>query len=144
MTLSPLDLIIVGLYFLVILVIGFQTARRIKNADDFSVAGRRLIWPVVFSTLAATFLGGGGTLGRAGETYEVGYAFMIAGIALPVQTVLTGWFIAPRLNAYRKSVTIGDVFDLHSGKLARLIVGVLGLLVTVGILGAQGLALGSI
>lgn len=144
MNLSPIDLIIVGLYFLVVLFIGFQTARRIKNADDFSVAGRRLIWPVVFSTLAATFLGGGATLGRAGESYEVGYAFMVAAIAFPVQTVITGWFVAPRLNSYTKSVTIGDVFDLHSGKAARLIVGVLGLLVTVGILGAQGLALGSI
>lgn len=144
MQLSTIDLILVGVYFLVMLFIGFQTARRISTPDDFAVAGRRLTWPVVFATMAATFLGGGATMGRAGQSYEIGYAFMFAAIAFPFQTMLVGWFIAPRLNAYRKSETIGDIFELHSGRLARLLVGILGLGVSIGILGAQALALGTI
>lgn len=140
----PLDIAGIVAYFLVVLLIGIVTAIRIKTTDDFAVAGNRVIWPVLFATLAATFLGGGATMGRAGQTYDVGYSFAIASIAFPIQTILVGLWVAPRLNRYRGAHTIGDVMALHSGKAARLIVGIISILVCTGILGAQALALGTV
>src|ERR687896_2511996 len=52
------DWVFLGLYFALLIVIGLQTIRRIENSDDFAVAGNRIIWPVMFATLAASFLTG--------------------------------------------------------------------------------------
>ena len=132
------------LYFIVILFIGIQTMRRIKTPGDFAVAGNRIIWPVLFATLAATFLGGGATIGRAGESYEVGYAFAVAACAFPLQTIIVGVFIAPRLKRYPGAETIGDVMEIHYGRFARLITGVISIVYCTGVLGSQALALGTV
>lgn len=141
---SSIDTIAVVVYFVLVLAIGIQTMRRIKTPGDFAVAGNRIVWPVLFATLAATFLGGGATIGRAGESYNIGYAFAVAACAFPIQTILVGTFIAPRLKRYTDAETVGDVMDLHYGKLARLLTGIISIVYCTGVLGAQALALGTI
>lgn len=141
---GTIDTIAVVVYFILVLAIGIQTMRRIKTPGDFAVAGNRIVWPVLFATLAATFLGGGATIGRAGESYDVGYAFAVAACAFPLQTILVGTFIAPRLNRYRGAETIGHVMELHYGRTARLLTGIISIVYCTGVLGAQALALGTI
>src|SRR5215216_1136121 len=67
------DWVFLGLYFALLIVIGVQTIRRIETPEDFAVAGNRIIWPVFFGSLAASFLGEGSSLGNAGETFKDGY-----------------------------------------------------------------------
>lgn len=141
---GTIDTIALIAYFLLVLAIGIMTMRRIKTPSDFAVAGNRIIWPVLFATLAATFLGGGATIGRAGESYNVGYAFAIAACAFPLQTILIGLFVAPKLNEYRGAETVGDVMEIHYGRFARLLTGIISLIYCTGLLGAQALALGTI
>lgn len=139
-----LDWLTLTLYFILICVVGFQTIRRVKNSDDFAVAGNRIIWPVMFATLAASFLGGGASLGRAGESFANGYAFMFAASAFPIQTILVGYFIAPRLKRYAGAQTVGDVMAEHYGSGARLLTGLISVVFCAAILGAQALAIGTI
>ena len=141
---GTIDTIAVVVYFMLVLAIGIQTMRRIKTPSDFAVAGNRIVWPVLFATLAATFLGGGATIGRAGESYDVGYAFAVAACAFPLQTILVGVFIAPRLKRYTNAETVGDVMEIHYGKPARLLTGIISMTYCTGVLGAQALALGTI
>ena len=141
---GTIDTIGVVVYFILVLAIGIQTMRRIKTPGDFAVAGNRIVWPVLFATLAATFLGGGATIGRAGESYNVGYAFAVAAGAFPLQTILVGVFIAPRLKRYKGAETVGDVMEIHYGRPARLLTGVISIVYCTGVLGAQALALGTI
>ena len=61
-----IDWVFLGLYFALLIVIGVQTIRRIETPEDFAVAGNRIIWPVFFGSLAASFLGGGSSLGQRG------------------------------------------------------------------------------
>src|SRR5215203_2718919 len=70
---AVIDWVFLGLYFALLIVIGLQTIRRIETPEDFAVAGNRIIWPVFFGSLAASFLGGGSSLGNAGETFTSGY-----------------------------------------------------------------------
>lgn len=141
---GTIDTIALIAYFLLVLAIGIMTMRRIKTPSDFAVAGNRIIWPVLFATLAATFLGGGATIGRAGESYNIGYAFAVAACAFPLQTILIGLFVAPKLNEYRGAETVGDVMEIHYGRFARLLTGIISLIYCTGLLGAQALALGTI
>jgi solute:Na+ symporter, SSS family len=139
-----IDWVFLGLYFALLIVIGVQTIRRIETPEDFAVAGNRIIWPVFFGSLAASFLGGGSSLGNAGETFKDGYVYMFAFFAFAIQTVLVGYFVAPRLKRYANAQTVGDIMDNHYGSTARLLTGILSVAVCAGILGAQALAVGTI
>jgi SSS family solute:Na+ symporter len=138
------DWVFLGLYFALLIVIGVQTIRRIETPEDFAVAGNRIIWPVFFGSLAASFLGGGSSLGNAGETFKDGYVYMFAFFAFAIQTVLVGYFVAPRLKNYADAQTVGDIMENHYGSTARLLTGILSVSVCAGILGAQALAVGTI
>lgn len=139
-----LDWLALSLYFVLILIVGVQTVRRVKSSSDFAVASNRIIWPVMFATLAASFLGGGASLGRAGESFVNGYAFMFAASAFPIQTIFVGYFIAPRLKRYAGAQTVGDVMAEHYGSMARLLTGLISIVFCAAILGAQALAIGTI
>jgi solute:Na+ symporter, SSS family len=139
-----IDWVFLGLYFVLLIVIGLQTIRRIETPEDFAVAGNRIIWPVFFGSLAASFLGGGSSLGNAGETFKDGYVYMFAFFAFAIQTVLIGYFVAPRLKNYANAQTVGDIMENHYGSTARLLTGILSVAVCAGILGAQALAVGTI
>ncbi len=141
---TPLDWILLAGYFALLILIGVQTMRRVKNPDDFAVAGNRVVWPVLFGSLAAAFLGGGASIGIAGATMRDGYVYMFAFCAFGVQTVLVGLFVAPRLKNYVGAHTLGDVMHEHYGKPARIVTGVLSLALCSGILGAQALAIGTV
>lgn len=139
-----LDWLLLALYFVALIVIGVQTMRRVRNADDFAVAGNRIVWPVLFGSLAAAFLGGGASLGNASTVFSDGYVYMFAFFAFGIQTLLVGVFVAPRLKRYRGAHTVGDVMERHYGRPARLLTGVLSLALCAGILGAQALAVGTV
>jgi SSS family solute:Na+ symporter len=139
-----LDWILLGAYFLLLVLIGVQTMRRVKSPDDFAVAGNRIIWPVYFGSLAAAFLGGGASLGVAGAAMRDGYVYMFAFCAFGVQTVLVGYFVAPRLKNYIGAHTLGDIMEAHYGRPARLVTGILSVVLCAGILGAQALAIGTV
>lgn len=67
-----IELVDVGVfvaYLIALLGIGFLTARWTKTFEDFSVAGRRMRAWLAFSTIAATWIGGGITIGVAGKAY---------------------------------------------------------------------------
>ena len=139
-----LDYLGVVAYLLVLVYIAYTSIAKVKSSDDFAVAGNKIVWPVLFATLAASFLGGGASLGRASKAFETGYAFMFAASAFPIAVILSGLFVAPRLKRYVDAYTVGDIMNQHYGHSARLFTGVLSLVYCAGILGAQALAVGTI
>ena len=127
-----IDWAFVALYFSLLIVIGVQSVRRISGSDDFAVAGGRIIWPVIFATLAASFLGGGSSMGNAGNVFRDGYVFLFAFFAFSIQTVLVGLFVAHKLRRYEGAHTVGDVMEAHYGCGARVLTGVLSIAVCAG------------
>lgn len=67
--LTNLDLIIIAMYLLVMLGVGVWFVKRIKNTDDYYVAGRTLGSIVLTATVCATIIGGSAMMGRAGIAY---------------------------------------------------------------------------
>lgn len=141
---SNIDWVMIALYFLLMIGIGVYSAFRVKDSEDFAVAGNKIIWPVLFATLSASFLGGGSSLGRAGQTFNDGYVFLFAASGFAIQTFLSGWLIAPKLKRYPGAQTLGDIMEIHYGGAARLISAVLSLVFCAAILGAQALAIGTL
>lgn len=140
----PLNYLGVIAYFALLVFIGYRSVRHVKTSDDFAVAGNRITWPILFATLAASFLGGGASMGRAGQSFNDGYVFMFAAGAFPLAVLLSGLFVAPRLKRYSGAHTVGDVMEAHYGASARVLTGLISLVFCVGILGAQALAVGTV
>ncbi|QEM80652.2 sodium:solute symporter family protein [Halomonas binhaiensis] len=140
----PFDLLGLVTYFIILVLVGYRSAKRVSGSADFAVAGNRIIWPVLFATLAASFLGGGASMGQAGKAFSEGYAFMFAASAFPIATMISGIWIAPRLKRYANAHTVGDIMAHHFGPTARLATGVFSVVFCIGILGAQALAVGTV
>lgn len=93
--LSILDLVIIILYILVVLFIGFYFRNRSKNSEEYFLAGRRVGWIAIGASLFATnissehFLGLAGTGSKSG--LAVGHFEWLACLIL----LLLGWIFTP-------------------------------------------------
>lgn len=73
-----IDIVVVGTYAFVMLLLGWFGMRRAKSSEEFLVAGRRLGPWMYMGTMAATVLGGASTIG----TVRLGYQYGISGLWL--------------------------------------------------------------
>ena len=68
----------VGIYLVIMLMIGIYGSKRAGSAADFIVSGRSMpIW-ICSVTLMATWFGGGTMMGAAGAAYDEGLLGVIA------------------------------------------------------------------
>jgi solute:Na+ symporter, SSS family len=132
----------VGIYLLLMIVIGIYASRSSGTADDFIVSGRRMpIW-LCTATLIATWFGAGPMMGSAGASYEEGLLGVIAdpfGGAL-VMFVCGLFFV--RLFRRMKLLTFVELFDSRFGKTAATIAAVGSIVSSVGWTAAMLVAFG--
>ena len=108
-------LIGLGVYVLLQLGIGVWVARRIKDEDDYLVAGRKLGLPMATMTVFATWFGAETCLGAAGRVYEGGLAggsadpfgYAMCLVFMGVVFAMTLW--------RRQYTTIADLFRNRFG-----------------------------
>jgi len=75
-----IDLVVIGLYALLMLGMGWWGMKRAASQDDYLVAGRRLGPGLYIGTLSAVVLGGASTVG----TVKLGYVYGLSGMWLCV------------------------------------------------------------
>ena len=117
--------LIISIYLIALLWIGFSKADSIKNQEDFAVAGRSLSPWILVGTMAATWMGTGSVLGNAGKTFEIG----AAGFLLPIGGmlgVLALTKIAGKARASEK-LTVPEIIGSRFGD-AAMILSVIALL----------------
>lgn len=71
-TLAPLDLALIAIYFVVIITLGIWLAGKHKNATDYFLAGRGMIWPLIGVSLFASNISSTTLVGLAGTAYDTG------------------------------------------------------------------------
>jgi SSS family transporter len=138
--LHALDAAVIALYIVGALGVGYWSSRSIKSADDFSVAGGHLRFPVLLGTLIATAVGASSTMGKAGKAYEVGFGIFFASFAYAAGLYLFS-YLAPVL----KRIDIWSVpqaLRLRYGQAFMYMAGVIILLAVIGIFGVQLVAFG--
>ena len=72
--LQALDLVMVAIYVVFIVALGFYFARRTKTTDDYFLAGRSLTWWLIGFSLFASNISSSSLIGMAGEGYGTGIA----------------------------------------------------------------------
>lgn len=109
-----MDLVVIILYLIAMLAVGWWGYRRAASHSDYLVAGRRLGTFMYASTLSALVLGGASLVGGIGLGYKWGIsgAWLVAAIALGV--LLLSALFAKRLAKLR-IYTVTQMLDLRYG-----------------------------
>ncbi|MGM9564499.1 sodium:solute symporter family protein [Evtepia sp.] len=131
--------VIVVLYLLVMLFIGWYSSKKITSNTDFMVAGRRLGPFLMAGTLAATEIGGGSSLGvvqQGMQNHGISAAWYIITMGLAF-VILT--FLAPKFRAATVK-TVPEYFRRRYGKSAGLITAIIMLLPLIGLTAGQFIA----
>jgi SSS family solute:Na+ symporter len=117
-SLHLLDYIIIVLFLLVTLVVGFMFARRQNSLRSFFLAqGRIPAWAIGMSLLA-TLISSVTFLAYPGEGYTSNWILLVQGLMVPVVLLGTIWFIVP---LYRKVIGLStyEYFEKRFGVFAR-------------------------
>lgn len=138
-----MDIGIVILYLLVLVGIGVFGGRRVKTADAFHAADKTYGAPVIFMSMAASFIGGGFSAGNAAATFENGIGMTVALLGFSVATILTGRYLVSGLTRFRGAHSVGDIMSRAYGKRAGIISGVFAYITCIGVIGAQVEGMGS-
>ena len=140
-----IDIIIVGIYLTLVLVLGLYSSRKVTSSKEFISGGGQYKALAIFATLTASFIGGGFTTGLAEKTFTYGIVFILAIWGFSLKEYLISKFIAPKMDQFKdKAVTTGDIMEISFGKSAKIFTGIASILVCGGIIGAQFLACGNI
>jgi SSS family solute:Na+ symporter len=141
------SLVALILYSASFIAVGLFVARRVKRADDFLVAGRRLGPALLASSFLAANIGAGSTVGATGLGYLHGWsAWWWVGCA-GIGSLILANTIGPKVwklaadNGWR---TVGDYLDWRYNRSVRGLVASLLWLGTLMILAGQLIAISQI
>ena len=71
-----IDLVIIGVYLTLTLLLGLYQGRRVKSMRDYAIADRNYATPVMVAAVFATWVGGESTLGMAEKIFSSGFIFV--------------------------------------------------------------------
>ncbi len=110
--------IILG-YLLVLTALNFVRSRKIKNQDQFMVAGRSLKWQVMVFTLICTWIGSGTFISGAEFAAKAGFSalWLAAGAWVGIIVI---YFLAGKIQTFGQ-YTIGDILEVRYGPAARVV-----------------------
>jgi len=126
--LKPFDYAGLSLYLLLMVWIGWKT-RRTPKFGDYALASKQLPAFLIFASLAATYIGPGFTMGAVAKGSEIGILAYFSFLPFALQTVVVGFFFAPKLAAFKGCSTIGDVMRVQFGKETQILTGIMSAVV---------------
>jgi len=132
-----IDNMIVVAYLIVILLLGILAGRSVNTFQDYAVAKRSYSTFVIFATMAASFIGGGFTIGNAEKAFLYGMVMSFALCGFSVKELIIAKYVAPQLGRFRHAISVGDIMHEGFGQKGRILTGIFAALVCMGIVGAQ-------
>ena len=136
--------VFVVVYLLAILVVSWFASRRVRNEEDYVVAGRRLPLWLAWGTLLATWFGAATMMGAAeAARYEGLRGTLLDPFAAGLALIAAGLLFARPLWEM-KLLTIGDYYGRRFGSRAEVAASVILVPGYFGWIGAQYVALGGL
>ncbi|MDF0604082.1 sodium:solute symporter [Neisseriaceae bacterium TC5R-5] len=138
-----LDLLVVSIYIISMLLLGWYGMRRATSQEQYLVAGRNLGPGLYMGTMAATVLGGASTVGSV----RLGYVYGISGFwlcaALGCGIIVLNLFLAKPLLKLR-IFTVTQVLERRYNSMARSTSAVIMLMYAIMISVTSVLAIGTV
>ena len=115
MTLNMVFALLLGSYLLFLVILGGYSSKKLKNVEDFLVAGRKLNLPLTSASLMATWTGAAAITGYTGWIYEGGYSMMWIAVATTTSLLLIGLVLSKKLHNL-SVLTVPDILKNHYDK----------------------------
>lgn len=115
---APLDLIIVVVYMLAMLAMGFFLGRENKTNEDYFLAGRSMSWIPVALSVAATMISANAFIGGPGWAYSDGIEPFMQNITVPLACFIAVTVTVPVFYHLRVS-SVYEYMELRLGKRCR-------------------------
>ena len=107
---------LVLLFLLLTLIVGVVAGGNIKNLREYAVAGTKCSLPVLLFTMLASEIGGGLTVGAAGEVYKDGVGILLVIVGLIVGIRMVSKFVAPNFDRrFEGMISMGDIIERFYG-----------------------------
>ena len=132
-----LDRGLVLAYIAVLIWMGLRDRKRMQNAGDFTASGNRYSAPVIFATLAASYIGGGYSSGNAAAAFEHGISTTLTLFGFSVSMIFVGAVLVKGVKRFEGCSGVGGVIGQCYGNAARMVAGVFSFICCVGVVGAQ-------
>lgn len=124
------------IYVLIMICVSLYAKTRIKNSEDYHLAGRRLGTIMLAGTLAATEIGGGSTIGVTAKAYGAwGLSAAWYVIATGIGIFLVA-FIAPYMRR-AMATTVPEIIGRRYGRSSYLITSILSVISLISLAAAQ-------
>ena len=94
-TLAPVDLVIIGIYFVMVFGIGFYFSRKERTSEDYFLAGRKIGWFAIGASLFVSNISTEHFIGLAGSGATSGLAAGNFEWQASVILLLLGWVFVP-------------------------------------------------
>lgn len=132
------------LFFIVRMMVGLWASKRVSNAADYIVAGRKLPIYMVGASVMATWFAAETLLGASSTAYQFGFQGIIFDpFGAVICLFLTG-FLFTRIMRRARYLTIVDFFERRFGKSMTILASILQLMTFFVWTGAQFVAAGTI
>lgn len=138
-----LDWIVIIGYIVGSLILGFWVGRNTEDSEDYFLAGRHLVWPLVGFSLYASNMSGSSFVGLAGEGYSRGIAIFNYEWAATNILIFLVFFILP-FFLRSKVYTIPEFLQTRFHRRSRVIFSEFTIFANMFIDAAAGLYAGGI
>lgn len=131
MTASPLTIVIILIYMVACLAVGFWASKKQTSMSEFFVAGRRLGAVVVGLAVSSTVMSGFGWVGGFGTMYNTGLHLWTITIAATFGTLFSYLFMAKPMRIYSEKfdmITLTDFFNKRYNSRAASLIATIGIL----------------
>jgi len=138
-----LYLVLLVAYAVVLTGVGLWIARLVRGSSDFFVAGRSLTAPLLFSTVLASNIGAGSTVGAAGLAFGDGISAWWWNGSAAIGSIALAFWVGPRIWSLAERhgfYTVGDFLEFRYGRPVRGMVSSLIWVGTLAILAGQLIA----
>ncbi len=137
MTTETIIFIGVGIYVVLMMIVGAYAGKKTHTAAEFIIAGRNMPMFLCTATIIATWFGGGTMMGVSGSAYDDGLLGVIADpFGATLALFLIGLFFA-RIMRRLRSLTYVEIVEHRFGKTAATISVIATIVANIGWLSAM-------
>ncbi len=106
---KPLDYAVIGVFFMLMVLIGFCSSRKVKNSKDFFVAGGKVPWWLAGISHHVSGYSGVVFVAYAGVAYSYGLTIYVWwALAITIAVIVGAYLIAPKWSKLRQNLDIGS------------------------------------
>lgn len=141
-SLHIIDWAIIFIYLIGCLVIGLYKSRKIKNIKGYALGAINVPTGVLVSTIFATHIGAGSSIGIVEQIFALGLIFVVSQIISPVFWLVSAWIFGRNIEKFRSCLSLSDIMDKLYGKPGRWVANFASLFISIGVIAIQMTAMG--